>query len=1858
MTDVPVEVAPHRAPAPSRERAHVERIATRKLLAFCGTIDEEGEYLDAVHKQNRSLSQHIIADYHGRFLIELVQNAHDAHARGRRDGEVAVVLASDEGESGVLYVANRGRPFGSENVDALCEMGLSSKPPGEAVGNKGLGFRSVRHVTDCPQVFSRLQEDSAGDSFDGYCFTFARDAELDPLLPDERKRKLAKRDLPAFYIPRWIEDPPAAAEAFAAQGFSTVIRLPLRNGGALEAVRAALAGLVDTDAPMLLFLPRLRRLEARIEGERLADHRLSREFGRRETPVEAGSGLHLVDLGPSGRFWVARAAIPAAEMRAAVTDGLQSGALPENWAGWKGPGEVALAVPLEDKPAFNPRLYTFLPMGRGATAPFHGHLHGSFFPSSNRMTLDPTIRVNALVLEHAVRLAAESARWLMEWSGRLDGGVSAFEAAKGAVDLLVWSTPASLLKHDSSGAGQADESEDSFDLGQAVSVEIARAWSVRILADAPCVPCLGDGGAEVQGTEQLIWRSPAQARRLASEGGTFNVRALARHGAAFGVAPMWPDLGQARAERLVAFLRARAVGRFADWLTRAERAQFVEAVAVALASRPGRVRGPDWTPWLSFYRELPGFVDSDAASLAGRRLLICQDGSLRATRKPVAPGPGDARARRRREPREAAVFMPPRRGEEDGGIGEEFYPPASVRDYFAVLQDALPWYAELSAARQFLEKDLVSPFESEALLTRISQIVEEDGTKKVKLAALRWAFNIWRRSVAVKRPVSLGANYRLHVPTQGGDFIRATEAVFSPGWPERTLGHQLQQFLEVAPPGCEDLEDLKARRLANPEHAAFGTRHRDEWATFLEGLGVQRGLEPRTAETKTYTLATRVLSFDFLRDLGLPDAFGPLLRRDIQSRPELSLSLPTGTDYKVGPVWWLPGQADIDRFNDEALEAYARLVVAWIGRIEHKHLWTVVKHRHNHVSDSREWPTPLAAFLRSVEWLPCEEPGSDEHRRRRCKGREVWLATAGDRYPPFLRRPSYRFSRALDRAPDEAIGNLRRAAGLRTFNARESLLEQLDFLAQQFGDGCVRRFYERELVNLYNRSWTRLADELPGAPFIEKEAAPARLLVRRRGQLGLAKVRGTDAELVYVRDTGDAIAASLVEVIGEPLLDVRGADPGRVGGLLQRLYGRQVRRTSELVYDIHVGGTPLQDLPAGRTLVAECLWLRPMLAASLEALDSVELNRLPADRSAILRALDRIEVQVQPSVAFKLQGRDVTPTERRAAYRFQRADGAPLIVIVGNGELTWTMIEAALPAVSEAIGHAGVAPHMKLLARQLRFQDAIVGDRSIGQPDLIQLCQALDLNHQAVEAARDSLGERADRLLPWYRAIVWQLGGDAAFCRWHEGEAQVLEDASALLDLLRASLPAGSPNADEVANAARGSFSLGELRERLGLDFAGFNESLVATGSAPDVDPEGQQSQLDHYIEDHSVPLLDALRNMAAPRLLNFDAEPRYKAACDDLARLKPDSAWLQRYERIPEDQLAAYVGRWLGETGAPALGENPQGLADLSSVRTSNAGRLKGLVRTAQPLVRTWGIQTGGAAPETWVDPAHAEAELRRGLENAGAFDCRAWTEQELLRWFETLGLWPAQMPLTLDREQLGIAETELEAEANKARRERERREREARSVRINGELRDPQAIDWLELSREVSSGLSRKVLTQPISAFTDLAPVRPAGRRAPAGQSGGAGGAFRGVPQEKKDMIGRLGELSVYHWLKARLPNQDIDRAWVSGNAGLFVGREGNDSLGYDFRVRYNNQTWFIEVKASTEDPCQFEMGETEVRFARDVARSRRPERYVIAYVANVGQTQQTTIDLLPNPLSVEADGRLNIAGDSVRYTFRREG
>ncbi len=92
-------------------------------------------------------------DYHGREILELLQNAADQAQLAGSRGRVHLELNQD-----FLIVANTGSTFTQKGVISLQNPHISAKrnPKGNAklVGNKGLGFRSILNWTNSPLVIS------------------------------------------------------------------------------------------------------------------------------------------------------------------------------------------------------------------------------------------------------------------------------------------------------------------------------------------------------------------------------------------------------------------------------------------------------------------------------------------------------------------------------------------------------------------------------------------------------------------------------------------------------------------------------------------------------------------------------------------------------------------------------------------------------------------------------------------------------------------------------------------------------------------------------------------------------------------------------------------------------------------------------------------------------------------------------------------------------------------------------------------------------------------------------------------------------------------------------------------------------------------------------------------------------------------------------------------------------------------------------------------------------------------------------------------------------------------------------------------------------------------------------------------------------------------------------------------------------------------------------------------------------------------------------------------------------------------------------------------------------------------------
>lgn len=204
--------------------------------AFIGSIREDYRSHNKLARDNQMhslklLSEDLYAkDTH--FIFELIQNAEDNdYAPGVKPSlRITIEESEDLTYRGpALIIENNERGFRQDQVAAICKIGQSTKAGAKAagyIGEKGIGFKSVFRVSDCPRVYSN-----------GYRFA------------------LPKKDPETglgYIVPLWLEELPA----YARTNWTTIV-LPLSERNAQEiAVRA----LDDVAPETLMFLRHLREL--------------------------------------------------------------------------------------------------------------------------------------------------------------------------------------------------------------------------------------------------------------------------------------------------------------------------------------------------------------------------------------------------------------------------------------------------------------------------------------------------------------------------------------------------------------------------------------------------------------------------------------------------------------------------------------------------------------------------------------------------------------------------------------------------------------------------------------------------------------------------------------------------------------------------------------------------------------------------------------------------------------------------------------------------------------------------------------------------------------------------------------------------------------------------------------------------------------------------------------------------------------------------------------------------------------------------------------------------------------------------------------------------------------------------------------------------------------------------------------------------------------------------------------------------------------------------------------------------------------------------------------------------------------
>lgn len=908
----------------------------------------------------RRTTEHVAREYHGRVVLELVQNAHDALPKDRRDGRILVEYLA-EGEFGTLVVANSGNPFSHSNFESLRKVAVSDKPPEEAIGNKGIGFKSVVEVCDSPAVYSAWSADSR--AFDGYCVRFPRPEDVGELIPDDPDGAQQVADemlLLGLPIPAEPDEP--WLDRIAKDGYVTVVALPLRSAAAEQSVLEQLESLVDDTAPILLFLDRVAELRVVGAPTEADDVGSDIALTRSVDPAKSAGICRQVDLGSAGTYVVATTGLSSDDLADALQESMDLRLVDRRWDDWHGDVEVSAAVRI-DGPIGVGRRYTHLPMGPDATSPVAAHLDAPFYANIARTDAVEDVPFNARLMDELAYCCLRAAVEMRE--------VPEAWARAASVDFLAWD----------------DDQEDRW-LWAADAVELSP-------GDDPLVPVVSDLGPGWSTFEQAArWVELTDDRvHVVTADALIAAGALLADGA----------LGEDRLDRL------DVVGSWVGddlALEDAQLAAWIEAIAGGLHASPFQAHD-----WEAFYDDLDELA-LEAEALSGRPILLTSGGQLRQA--------GERRGRGVRKGTASVTFFNPADDEEDPLVLEV---PPSLRDEIAFMHRGIDWnlrdgHVRKRPGREYLERaGLVQEYRADGVITALRQLLTNRRAKDLHADALRFAFDLFRGVPPDKQKAFARVPFLL--PSRSQKLIPAEQALLAPTWRTRA-GELLGELITRCGPMADEVAALEARLVDPPD----GLEPTAEWVAYLLAIGVTDGL-PTVPLAMPWSTVEGRFAEDLAglgTQMGLTALDARRWHDDVHDRGLGELRGWTAYRFSHAPQA-LVAQSEFDTLDGRGKELFAELVALGLSWWPDSALEVTLQKVSRPLENPRTLATPLASFLRYAPWVPVAEPGQREELSYAAPA-DVWHHTGRDQRPPaFAPLASRRFRAAV--LDGQVLGRLR-----------------------------------------------------------------------------------------------------------------------------------------------------------------------------------------------------------------------------------------------------------------------------------------------------------------------------------------------------------------------------------------------------------------------------------------------------------------------------------------------------------------------------------------------------------------------------------------------------------------------------------------------------------------------------------------------------------------------------------------------------------------------------------------------------------------------------------------------------------------
>ncbi len=1818
------------------------------------TLGEIRSFLDELsngtsrYRSLYNLTEQVEHQYHGRFLIELIQNAHDALfevGAVNISQRIEIVLAEDEQPHGALYIANDGQPFTPSNFKALSNLGQSDKDPQKSIGNKGIGFRSVLEITKAPEIYSRKERESS--SFDGYCFSFQSDViqlfegsvrrvvegdnrvespeaiggrllEWDDARYEyfrERCRSFSKdwlREELAFLSPYALPIPMDAQQAaprvvdFEQRGFSTVIRLPFLSDRAREIATNKLEEMNESTA---IFLQRVNVL-------RLASKSHDRCYKRkqifRNDDPEGGFEVQITTDGSETeegqeyyrRYWLWKRTVGGEknpsekeEIQFAVAD------LPGKWPEVD-EATVEIAVQVGNAPddgVLNIYLPTQVPSGCAA------HFSAPFFGDMSRTDIDFENPLNSLLL----RTIAEK-----------------------GVDVILKSL---------SGKGETEAAAIIDILAPTDSDEGQRWWSAlgEVFSDREIEIESQDIALSEEGWRSLVYTSLLPALESDAVINTSLLRSEATY----------PVFVEALREREAGIRRIFEEVNISPEAMPEDNAATIEAIARNLHESQEPV------DWSGFWQDVESLFGKDTKPLIGKNVLLGTDNQLHSC-----------------DDRCSVFFRPRSSGSDDevlaeGGIDDI---PENLRPFIAFLNEDIQTHiprakggVETTAVHRYLSTGLVQSYGVERIFSgvlvkatpKLSHDIDGSDSQLCR-DILQWGLRLLQASKhSMEEPIRLLS--KLSAPCIGG-WYPIDETSFGPGWPGKS-GAELEAYLRrTATPECSTALN---RLLLPPDHPLWGGMGLSS-VDLLEKAGAFNGIRLVPVTGKGWDARFTIAHW---KGVKLPEKGPAGYRPDVWNayreyiKNTESPRYSGEFSYEVQDVYALPGFEKLEGFDAASHKFLMELLLvsipSWQMRWKNWKSATIRKiggeaHRYSPVS-------PLSYSLRETKWMQ----GEIDEETIRFRPSDRWHIPS-----PALIGGLHQFSHLMPMPVSVATVLSRnpvltasmKELGMPSYDPEEETADPrlLNDLAVALQDPTIDISNSSIFLGQVRTAWGQFYPD-------EEDAFPDSVIVQN-GSGSLMVVTPSEEESVYLPDATSAVHSGL-ELHSKPVVAMDSKDAKRLQDHFQNAYGNGVRLASELTTRALVDGSQWQAQDNTLQLSEELPWLIPVVLSVFAFSRGQSRGVGTKTFTKAIDALRRARIVWVDTLEAGLWHGDVSVARTPVPALWLPKDNTLLAISDARTEVS--QLSEALASI---VDRGDIDISLKFVLGDYESADEISDD---------VVCTSLRKLH----ITADHYQEVQQR---WLGDLVWRVRLIRPLILLMQPEADIA--------------PLDEVTSEEQFRDSLQSYSIAPLdlddvlsivRDAAGLKSVGYKAWEIL----------GDQAQLDQWnkvlsqsseslvsndqanaqFQEHMDSCRTIMRSIIRHTIRKHPESRGFKDFEAELSSLEcpreyAENCWVVGFPEVMKKVRDTLV-EWGSDSDVVALVKSAASVEELRDqldelglepdldpieIHADNRKIFFRVLEGIQKSALAWCIREYADVGMWGQDNSIFDTQLADDF--AKTVFVEIWDEAMCFKLIGKLNqsqvhekFWTAlSMSSTVSElmDRLGISDAEMAKARDRLEEQKQKQELQKKTVKVCG-------VDFINSEENLNNLWDHilgaieddSVATADLSDLEELkeqgaSKKRKKGNKKPTNKKKPKGR----MSQAMKDLVGLAGEIHAFRALQKFYGVETVGPgSWISENSRhKYPENNTDDGYGCDFVIHKNRKTHYVEVKATQAEDETFELGSSEVELAIDSA-NRRKKEFVILHVLDA-LSDSPQCRLLPNPYDRKYRDKYKFeeAGLRVRY------